>query len=142
MSGSEILLIFVAILVLFGADKLPGFARMLGKGLNEIKKATDDIKNELIQSSNEIKNELNQGTNVIHESINEIKNTANDNVQDINKSIENKVIPHQESTPIPTDNTADIYKNTESGFTNVSEAENATLLNQEKKNKENPKPVA
>ena len=44
MGGSEIILILLAVLVLFGADKLPGSARTLGKGILEVKKATDDIK--------------------------------------------------------------------------------------------------
>jgi TatA/E family protein of Tat protein translocase len=54
MGGSEILLILLAILVLFGADKLPELARGLGKGLNEIRKASDEIKNELLQHTAEI----------------------------------------------------------------------------------------
>ncbi|MBN2301864.1 MAG: twin-arginine translocase TatA/TatE family subunit [Lentisphaerae bacterium] len=44
----EILLIFLAILLLFGAKKLPGLARALGKSLGEFKKGKEEglLKNE------------------------------------------------------------------------------------------------
>jgi len=60
MSGSEILLILLVILVLFGADKLPELARSLGKGLNEVKKASDEIKSELLRHSSSIGNEVDE----------------------------------------------------------------------------------
>ena len=59
MGGSEIILILLAVLVLFGADKLPEFAKGLGKGLREVKKATDEIKNELTNSSSDLMGEVN-----------------------------------------------------------------------------------
>jgi sec-independent protein translocase protein TatA len=58
MGGGEILLILVAVLVLFGADKLPEFARGLAKGLREVKKATDEIKAEITRHSNEVVGEI------------------------------------------------------------------------------------
>ena len=41
--GWEWVIIVLAILVLFGAKKIPEFARGLGKGVKEFKKAKDDI---------------------------------------------------------------------------------------------------
>jgi Tat protein translocase TatB subunit len=41
----EILLIFVVVLIVFGPRRIPEIAQMLGKGLGEFRKATDDIKN-------------------------------------------------------------------------------------------------
>ena len=43
----EILLIFLAILLIFGAKRIPEIARGLGKGIREFKDATTDIKREL-----------------------------------------------------------------------------------------------
>ena len=39
----EIILIILAIVILFGAKKIPEIARGLGKGLKEFKKAKDEI---------------------------------------------------------------------------------------------------
>ena len=41
------MLIVLAIFLIFGPDKIPGLARSMGKFINEIKHATDDIKKEI-----------------------------------------------------------------------------------------------
>jgi len=41
---SELLVIFVVVLLLFGSKKLPELARGLGKSMREFKKAADDVK--------------------------------------------------------------------------------------------------
>ncbi len=43
----EILLIVLVILILFGANKIPDFARGLGKGMKEFKKALKDVEEEI-----------------------------------------------------------------------------------------------
>jgi sec-independent protein translocase protein TatA len=55
ISGGEIVIIFFIAIIFFGADKIPDLARNLGKGLNEIKHATNDIKREIKTSSKSIK---------------------------------------------------------------------------------------
>lgn len=44
LSFGEIAIIFILALVLLGPQKLPELARALGKGLREIRRASDDIK--------------------------------------------------------------------------------------------------
>ena len=44
----EIMIIFVIVLVVFGADRLPELARGLGKGIREFKRAADDVKREIM----------------------------------------------------------------------------------------------
>lgn len=44
---SEILVIVLAILLLFGSKKIPEVARTIGRGYREFQKATDEIKREL-----------------------------------------------------------------------------------------------
>ena len=51
ISGQEIFIILIVVLLLFGAKKIPEVARGLGKGLNEFRKATDDIKKEIKDNS-------------------------------------------------------------------------------------------
>ncbi len=43
----EILLIFLAILLIFGAKRIPEIARGMGKGIKEFRSATREISNEL-----------------------------------------------------------------------------------------------
>lgn len=45
--GSEWILIFVAVLLLFGGKKIPELMRGVGKGIREFKDAKDNVKNEL-----------------------------------------------------------------------------------------------
>ena len=53
IQGSEWLIIGLAVLLLFGAKKLPELARGLGKGIREFKKASSDIGDELNRPDNE-----------------------------------------------------------------------------------------
>ena len=41
---------FVVVMV-FGADKIPGIAKSLGKGMRQLKDATEDIKSEIQKSA-------------------------------------------------------------------------------------------
>ena len=43
----ELIIIAILVLVLFGAKKLPTFARSLGKSMGEFKKARDEFEQEL-----------------------------------------------------------------------------------------------
>lgn len=45
--GSEWIFIVIAVLVLFGAKKIPDFMRGLGKGIREFKDAKDNVKSEI-----------------------------------------------------------------------------------------------
>lgn len=50
LGGGEMLVIITAILLLFGAERIPGIARSFGRGMREFKDATNEIKNELERS--------------------------------------------------------------------------------------------
>ena len=54
IGGPEILVILLGVLLLFGSKKIPEVARMLGKGMREFRRATDEIKKELNDSSKDI----------------------------------------------------------------------------------------
>ena len=47
MGSGEMVLVFAAILVLFGAKKIPEFAKGLGQGIKEFKKASREVTDEL-----------------------------------------------------------------------------------------------
>ncbi len=73
ISGSEIFVIMIVVLLVFGADKIPEIAKTLGKGLREVHKATDEIKQEIKNSG-------------VKENIEEINKSITDN--DIKKNID------------------------------------------------------
>ena len=47
LSGGELVLVLVVVLVLFGAKRIPEFAKGLGKGINELKKASREVTDEI-----------------------------------------------------------------------------------------------
>jgi sec-independent protein translocase protein TatA len=51
IGGGEMMLIILVVLMLFGSDKIPEIARGLGKGMQQLKDATNDIKSEIHNSA-------------------------------------------------------------------------------------------
>lgn len=64
IGGPEILVTLLVVLLLFGSKKIPDFARMMGKGMREFRRASD-----------EIKREINEGTKDIGEDFKDMKDT-------------------------------------------------------------------
>ena len=54
LGGPEIALIFLIMLLLFGAKKLPELARGMGKGMGEFKKARQEFEDEIRNAQNDI----------------------------------------------------------------------------------------
>ena len=50
LGGGEVMVIMLFILIFFGADKIPGLAKGLGKGMREFKDAMNGIQSELKQN--------------------------------------------------------------------------------------------
>jgi sec-independent protein translocase protein TatA len=55
VGSGELLLILLVFIVLFGARRIPEFARALGKGIREFKNATRELAEELDESPKEKK---------------------------------------------------------------------------------------
>lgn len=53
LSGGELIIVLVAILVLFGSKKIPEFAKGLGQGIKEFKKASSDVTSEFHNAMNQ-----------------------------------------------------------------------------------------
>jgi len=58
LGGGEIFIILLIVLMLFGAKKIPEFARGLGKGIRQFKDATDNIQRDIQDSVNEVKRDV------------------------------------------------------------------------------------
>jgi sec-independent protein translocase protein TatA len=82
ISGAELVFVFFIILLVFGADRVPEIARTIGKGMRQVRNATQDIKDEIQKSAEK------QGldTDQIEQQIREVK----DEVEDITGSIKRK----------------------------------------------------
>ena len=115
----EILVVLLAVLLLFGSKSIPEFARTLGKGMNEFKKATDDLKKEFQDGTSgfreeinsirsDIESEINKNSNVMHDMVDDIEHDFRDHLG-TNSSVNNDVYglnenPTEESSDIPTEN--------------------------------------
>ena len=51
ISGAELVFVFFVVLLVFGADKVPDIARTLGKGMRQVRNATQNIKSEIEKSA-------------------------------------------------------------------------------------------
>lgn len=51
--GMEILIILLVVLLFFGAKRIPELARGIGQGINEFRKASDEIKKEIKEGKKE-----------------------------------------------------------------------------------------
>ncbi|MDG2150829.1 MAG: twin-arginine translocase TatA/TatE family subunit [Polaribacter sp.] len=78
ISGPEIIVIMLIVVMVFGADKIPEIARGLGKGMRQVKDATNDLKKEIKDSSEKNKIDTN-----IAKDLNKEVAAVQDNIEDI-----------------------------------------------------------
>ncbi len=57
IGGPEMIMIFVVVLLLFGAKKLPELARGVGKSMGEFKRAREEFEHEITRSEEEVRRE-------------------------------------------------------------------------------------
>lgn len=82
ISGQEIFIIVVIAVMLFGADKIPEIARGLGKGIRQVKDATNDVKREINKSAKEHGMDTKLISD-IKEDVNKVKKEVSDNLDDL-----------------------------------------------------------
>ncbi|MDR3273492.1 MAG: twin-arginine translocase TatA/TatE family subunit [Flavobacteriaceae bacterium] len=88
MNFSEIIIIILVAVLIFGPDKIPGIARGLGQGFRAMKNATDDIKREIMSqidesgSVKEIQEEIQQAKKSMEEVTGEASQNLNTLVDD------------------------------------------------------------
>ena len=54
LGATEIILIIVAIVLLFGAKKIPELAQGIGKGMKEFKKAVKEVEEDITEIKDEV----------------------------------------------------------------------------------------
>jgi len=82
LSLGEILLIALAMVVLFGPDKLPEIARGLGEGVRKMKGAVEDIKTEIMKEADNPVSEIKKEIEKVKQSAQEFNPLAEKNTQE------------------------------------------------------------
>lgn len=67
IGGFEWVLIILAILLLFGAKRIPELARGIGQGIQEFRKASDDIKKEIDKGKDEVNKSVKDNSDTVKE---------------------------------------------------------------------------
>ncbi len=85
--GGELIFIVLIVIMLFGSKKIPELARGLGKGLREIKNATNDIQQEIREGARQVNNA---------KDFTDVEKQVTNLITEEKKSVEEKEIPIQE----------------------------------------------
>ena len=85
IGGGELILIIFIALMLFGSEKIPDIARTLGKGMAQLKNATNEIKSEIQRSADN--HELTSLTRDFNREVEEVKGGFDKIVEDETKKI-------------------------------------------------------
>lgn len=84
---SEVVFILAAVLMLFGAKSIPSLAKNLGRGMREIKTASDDIKRDIQKSAMDMKRDMSMPNLDIMNDLKKPIEKLNNPVKEIGKSI-------------------------------------------------------
>ncbi len=98
VSGSEIVLILVFILIFFGAKSIPGIARTMGRTVRQIKDASNDLQNEIRKSTGDIKKDLNLRS-MVEESSKDIRRPLDQMAEELDGSVSYR--PSRPTTKFP-----------------------------------------
>ena len=90
IGGGEIFFILLVILMLFGSDKIPEIARTLGKGMAQLKNATNEIKSEIQNGAKDSGLDMNTLTGGISDEINKAKDGINNMINPL-EQIQNPI---------------------------------------------------
>lgn len=93
VSGGELLVIILVVFLVFGPSKMPEITRKMGKWMNELKRASNQITREFNQGTSDIRKEVSKvqsqiisTTDNIEKEINSTRQTVARNVQfDLNE---------------------------------------------------------
>lgn len=81
----ELIVIFVVALLVFGPKRLPELAKSLGKGLGELKRAFQDVKDQ-------VETEFEEADKTLDNTLKDDKNSVTDEKNDSKDTHENKTV--------------------------------------------------
>jgi sec-independent protein translocase protein TatA len=94
VSGSEVLVILIFILMFFGSKSIPGIARTFGRTIRQIKDASSELQDEIRKSGVDVKKDLNL-TGLIKESTTELAQPLDQMASDLDQSVRFEPIKKQ-----------------------------------------------
>lgn len=86
VSGTEVLVIFLFILIFFGSKSIPTMARTFGRAMREVRNASADLQNELKKSGLDVKKDLNLSA-IIQKTEEEIQQPMDQVMVDIKETV-------------------------------------------------------
>lgn len=86
VSGTEILVILIFILMFFGSKSIPGIARTFGRTIRQIKDASNELQDEIRKSGVDIKKDLNL-SKIVEETTQDISQPLDQVAIDLNDSV-------------------------------------------------------
>lgn len=108
IAGSEIIIILMFVLVFFGAKSIPGMSRTLGRGLRQIKDASQEVQNEIRKTTGDMRSEMN-----MKRKLDQLADDVSNPIKAVTKTIEQKAkevekgsglknaIPHERKVVAP-----------------------------------------
>lgn len=84
IAGSEILVILLFILIFFGAKSIPGMSRSLGRGIRQIKDASQEIQDEIRKTTGDMQKDMNINR-TLQEATENFKKPFENAVSDLNR---------------------------------------------------------
>lgn len=94
IGGGEFFFIILVVLMLFGSDKIPDIARALGKGMAQLKNATNEIKSEIQKGTQDAGLDMNTLTGGVSEEIAKAKEGITkmvNPIENINLDVQNPI---------------------------------------------------
>lgn len=120
ISGSEVLLILVFVLMFFGSKSIPGLARTLGRTMRQIKDASNDLQHEIRKSGADMKKDLNLNE-LLEDTARDIQQPLDQYVSDLDDAVSYQA-PQRMQTPDPTPIVETPISKTDEVETKVQEA--------------------
>jgi sec-independent protein translocase protein TatA len=123
VGGSEVVLIFLIVLIFFGPKSIPGIAKTIGRAIYTIRNASDDLKEEIKKAGVDVKKDLK-----IEAILREEEATINQPMDQLFSGIENTV--HYRNERIQTT----VSQNTPTETTNDPNSERPNVPQESKPN--------
>lgn len=104
ISGGELMVILLAAFIVFGPSKIPEIARKIGRGMNEIRRASDEIKREITKETRKVEKEISFEGSVFKDmkkTADEIREDFENTARPLNDNMDKPAGDVSESAPPP-----------------------------------------